>query len=293
MDRAQRRLALGTVRFGQEYGIASQAGQVPRSDIVSILTRARSAGLDTIDTCVTYGDAEQRLGEIDIDGFRVVSKFPALSPDAFNVARLVEEVVLGSLARLRIPRLHGVLVRRSSDLLGPHGQALYGSLLELKARGCVARLGVSIYSPAELEALEGHVTLDLVQAPFNVLDRRLLTSGWLERLTKAGIEVHARSVYLQGLLALPESARPARFDRWQPLLRRWDAWLADSGLRAPEACLRFALSVDALDRVIVGIDNPGQFEEALTASAAGPLAVPRELAIEDVDLIDPTRWTAH
>ena len=43
---------------------------------------------------------------------------------------------------------------------------------------------------------------DIVQAPFNLIDRRLIETGWLEKLNMSNIEVHCRSCFLQGLLLM-------------------------------------------------------------------------------------------
>ncbi len=167
------RLALGTAQFGQPYGIANQAGQVSAAEAAAIIACARENGWDTLDTAITYGHSEQRLGEIGVREWRVVTKLPAVPESCRDVAAWVTTAVRESLARLGISKLHGLLLHRPEQLTQPQGEALYGALLAVKCAGMTDGIGVSIYQPEELDALWPRFALDLVQAPFNVLDRRL------------------------------------------------------------------------------------------------------------------------
>jgi aryl-alcohol dehydrogenase-like predicted oxidoreductase len=286
------RIALGTVQLGMAYGVANATGQVSEDDAHAIVSHAVRSGIDTLDTCVTYGDSEQRLGRFGIQDCRVTSKLPALPDDAHDVAAYVTDTVEGSLRRLRIGKLHGLLLRRSSDLLGQRGAAVYEALVALKKRGLVEKVGASIYDPSELDALAGACKMDLLQAPFNIFDRRLETSGWLARLSRAGVEIHTRSVFLQGLLLMAPQKRPPTFGRWEPLWERWDSWLDAVSLSPVQACIGFALSRPKIDRIVVGVDSVNQLQEVLDAVDAPRVDWPGALMSEDLDLINPTRWLA-
>lgn len=284
------RLALGTVQFGLPYGVANQSGQVNRDEATSILEHAWSNGLDTLDTAIVYGESEQRLGEIGVMPWQVVSKLPAMSESGTDVIDWVLESVHGSLERLGIPKLYGLLLHNSQQLLGTKGKELFGALVELKKRGVVEKTGVSIYSPAELDALWPDYQLDIVQAPFNIIDRRLLSTGWLSKLHKAGTEVHVRSVFLQGLLLMEQAKRPAYFNKWQPYWDQWHHWLDTKSLLPLNACLGFALSQPEIDRVVIGVDTLDQLKEII-ACVKNPIEIPpKTLMSEDLDLINPSHW---
>jgi len=291
---AARRLALGTVQFGLAYGVANRAGQVSAEDSARIVELAGEAGVDTLDTAIAYGESEERLGKIGVDRWRVITKLPAIPEGETDVAAWVRRSILDSLDRLHLPRVYGLLLHRPADLLGSHGSALYDALRSARDDGLAERIGVSIYDPADLDAITARFTPELVQAPFNVVDRRLATSGWLGRLRDAGSEVHVRSAFLQGLLLMGPADRPARFSRWSGLWATWHEWLAETGTSAVVACLGFVLSHREVERAVVGVDHPSQLLEivaaARQASLAG-LAVPIGLSSEDTDLINPSRWS--
>ena len=284
------RLVLGTAQFGLPYGISNSSGQVSRAEIRNTLDFAWGSGVRALDTAIAYGDSESRLGEYGVTGWRVISKLPHVELDGSALSAEVEGLVAGSLERLKIPRLQGLLLHRSGDLLGPRGAALYRCLLSLKKSGLVEKIGVSIYDPQELEDVSGF-ELDLVQAPFNILDRRLADSGWLSRLASRGTEVHVRSIFLQGLLLMTRERRPSAFGRWGSLWKTWDAWQAETGVGPAAACVQFALSFPQIHGVVVGVEGAKQLDEILRAGdAVGVPLPPASLRTEDVDLINPSRW---
>lgn len=284
------KLALGTVQFGLNYGIANKQGQVSHEEAQSILDHARVSGMDTLDTAIAYGDSERRLGEIGIRDWQVISKLPAIPESCTDVTAWVRESVFSSLERLRIPKLRGLLLHRSQELVGPQGGALYRALIALKGQGKIEKIGVSVYGPDELDTLWPHYQLDLVQAPFNIVDHRFATSGWLARLHQAGIEIHIRAVFLQGLLLMEPARRPETFNRWQPLWDKWHHWLDDQSLTPLQACLGFVLTQPEIDRVVVGVDSRKQLEEILSAAKTMGVSVPQSFATEDLQLINPSNW---
>jgi aryl-alcohol dehydrogenase-like predicted oxidoreductase len=121
-------------------------------------------------------------------------------------------------------------MHRPAQLLSTKGPAIYTALQVLKDKQFVQKIGISIYQPLELAQVWSIGKFDLVQAPLSVLDRRLLTSGWLDRLNELGVEVHARSVFLQGLLLMKDNERPSKFERWSGLWSNYSKWVESTGL---------------------------------------------------------------
>jgi aryl-alcohol dehydrogenase-like predicted oxidoreductase len=284
------KLALGTVQFGLPYGVANQTGQVSREAARHILAYALESDIDTLDTAIAYGESEAYLGEIGAKKFKIVTKLPTIPEGVANIDRWVNGQVQASLRRLGVDNVYGLLLHRSHQLTESRGKALAEALLRLKAEGVVGKIGVSVYSPTELEKTIQSCPVDLVQAPFNLLDRRLHTSGWLTRLHDAGIEIHTRSAFLQGLLLLPRKRIPPKFKPWDALWSRWHEWLEDNSTSAPEACLQFALSFAEIDRVVIGVDSKTQLEELVMTALATRSKILPDLACEDDRLINPTNW---
>ena len=285
------KLALGTVQFGLNYGIANTVGQVTVAEVQNILNIAEEAGIDTLDTAVSYGNSEQVLGEVGVKNFKVITKIPSAPKDLEEVDQWVEDQLQMSLVHLGIPQLYGVLLHRSEELKGRNGEAIVRSLESLQSRGLVQKIGVSIYDPSELEYVTSLMELDLLQAPMNLLDRRLQASGWLAKLHAQGVEVHTRSAFLQGLLLLSQDMIPSKFEPWANL---WDAWhcsLTDHQVTAMETCLGYLTSISEIDRVVIGVDHCKQLVEVIQAFSKETLTDDWEfMASEDLRLINPSNW---
>ena len=284
------RLALGTVQFGLAYGIANQAGQVSRPAAKAMLQLAAVNGIDTLDTAIAYGESETCLGEIGIRGFNLVTKLPTLPDNCQDVSVWVRGQVAASLSRLGVTAIYGLLLHRSEQLLGPNGAALYQALQELKEDGRVQKVGVSIYAPSELERLSQQYRFDLVQAPFNPVDRRLHNTGWLQRLKDDSVEVHTRSAFLQGLLLMAQAEVPSKFAPWSAVWQRWHQWLAHHDVSAVEACLGFSLSFPEIDRVVVGADSMDQLAQIVSAASIQTPSDLPALQCDDENLINPAYW---
>ncbi|MDX5298266.1 MAG: aldo/keto reductase [Gammaproteobacteria bacterium] len=285
------KLALGTVQFGLDYGVAG-GHRVPEADVRHILAHASAAGVDTLDTAAAYGDSETVLGHCltEHPAFRIVTKIPPLTDQDVSACDLRDRLNR-SLERLQVARVYALMMHRAMDLLGEQGDQLYRQLVELRDAGFVERIGVSVYGPDDLDALLARYPMDIVQVPFNVLDQRMLQGDLIPRLQAAGTEIHTRSCFLQGLLLMPGHRIPAYFAPWHSLLEACRHWVEISGASAQSAHLHFALQQPWVDRVVVGVDNAAQFE-ALLQAAATPLTLhsATHLASEALDLINPARW---
>jgi aryl-alcohol dehydrogenase-like predicted oxidoreductase len=287
------KIALGTAQFGLSYGIANIHGKPDPATVKSLLRRGRAGGICSLDTAIAYGDSEQVLGAAGVQEFGVITKLPEI-PDRISQAEVPEWVdaqVTGSLRRMGIERLDGLLLHRPGQLLSSIGAPLYGAMQRQVAEGRVRKIGISIYEPSELEQLMSRFSFDVVQAPFNILDFRLAGSGWVRRLQESGVALHVRSVFLQGLLLMPSSTRPAYFDRWQELWAAWDAWLHEHRLTPLQACLRYALHAEGVQQVVLGVESEAQLEEILSISNEGPLPDGYQgLRSQDADLLNPSFW---
>lgn len=284
------KLALGTAQFGLDYGIANQYGQIGAHESKTILDKALTSGIDLLDTAIGYGESESLLGKLGVDKFNIVTKLPAIPNGCENVDLWINGQVNKSLVRLGVEKIYGLLLHRPEDLLGGCGKDIYNSLKNLQATGKVKKIGVSIYSPSELDELYSIFKFDLIQAPFNVFDRRLLSTGWMNRLYQDGVELHVRSLFLQGLLLIAKKDRPEKFNRWKKLWYEWDNWLEIKGMSALQACIGYGLSFPEIKKAVVGIDNLGQLDQILDAVNLCPPEVPNYLNCSDLDLLNPSRW---
>ena len=285
------RIALGTAQFGLSYGVSNLAGKVSQNQATEILKFAKTSGIDTIDTAMSYGDSESMLGKIGVKSFKVITKLSEIENGCKNVSDWVVGRVEDSLRRLGLDRLDGFLLHQPAQLFQANGESLYGTLEKLKEQGLVRKIGVSVYSPLELNPLFERFTFDIVQAPLNIFDRSLVDSGWVEKLNKMGVEIHARSIFLQGLLLMREDLRPEKFAIWEKLWREWDIYLQETEQSALQACLGYVNSIKELDRLVVGVEGVGHLENIINALDDESFVQPNFKSVSDARLINPISWS--
>jgi aryl-alcohol dehydrogenase-like predicted oxidoreductase len=290
------RIGLGTAQFGMDYGISNPSGQVTPDEGRKILATAEQAGVRIIDTAAAYGDAETRLGRMLAKDhpFSIVTKLPPLpddlAPSATGAWAL--QAFGRSLERLRADHVYGLLIHGSRDLLGPGGAELWAALASLQQSGAVGKIGVSVYTAQELDALLERHPLRLVQVPLSAFDQRLVRSGHLARLRSEGIEVHARSAFLQGLLLMePDALGDRHFDRARGALGAFQAAARAAGRSPLQAAVSYVMSVPEVDTAVFGVTHEKQFAEIL--SAATP-TLPQDwyapFALEDEQILNPSMW---
>jgi aryl-alcohol dehydrogenase-like predicted oxidoreductase len=287
------KIALGTVQFGINYGISSTNGKVKSKEVENILNYAYSKNIDLLDTAPAYGDSEKILGKANVQRFKIVTKtrcFDSLEIKN-NDIKLLNSYFHHSLKYLKQDSVYGVLIHNADDLLKLGSKFFFDQLQELKQDKKIEKIGVSIYDHDQLQTILENFDIDLVQLPFNILDRRLIDSGMLSILKNKGIEVHARSVFLQGLLLMNDQNRPEKFNHWNALWKMWREWLNDNQITALEATIRYAISMPEISKVLVGVDTENQLKEIMIASSGNLPDLPAELYTNDVNLLNPSNWS--
>jgi aryl-alcohol dehydrogenase-like predicted oxidoreductase len=210
--------------------------------------------------------------------------------DISNVSEWVHSQVQGSLSRLKCTSLDALLLHRPQDLTGAQGAELYAAIGSLMAEKMIHRFGVSIYSPDDLEGIIDTFEIHVVQAPLNVFDRRIL--GVTDQLSALNIEVHVRSVFLQGVLIASPQDRPHRFEPWSEHFALFDEWVRSSGVSAMACCTGFALQQPGIAKLVIGTTSAESLDEIMNSIPNSVLEVPTHLQSSVEQLIDPRFWNA-
>jgi aryl-alcohol dehydrogenase-like predicted oxidoreductase len=290
-------LCLGTAQFGLPYGITNSAGQVAEPEVRALLAEAAQAGLTLLDTAQAYGNAEAVLGRTlpPGHGFRLISKLPSQSQSVFTTEDRVawDQAFERSCLRLGESSLDALLLHSAADLHKPGGEHLRAWLLSLRQAGLVRRLGVSIYCSTDLDGVPPDL-LDLVQLPLSLYDQRLLVDGTIASLRAQGCDVHARSMYLQGLLLNSADSWPAWVNSAnREHHARLEHLAADRGCSLLDCALGFACAQEDLEAVVLGLCSRYELRQLLQAwwrTSPWKEGEWRAWTLSNVDTIDPRRW---
>jgi len=295
------KLALGTVQFGMNYGISNAVGQVSPEEIKKILKLAADNHIDLLDTAAAYGESEAVLGECltDSNHFKLISKLPAFKNSNFIQADigLINQGFQESLRKLNTNHLYGLLLHNADDLLKPGAEFVYQYLLDLKNQGLVKKIGVSVYYPEQVEKLLKIYQFDLVQLPMNLFDQRFYRQGILEKLKDSNIEIHVRSVLLQGLLMMPIAQIPEKLSAAKPYLKNLDQLVFENFLDSRlSLLLEFIKQTQQVDYAILGVTSAEELKLLIEAldffkSENKEKINWEKFSIEDENLIIPARWS--
>ena len=279
------------------YGVTNAGGQVQRDIVKTLLLSANQAGICYLDTAQAYGDAELVLGRcLPFEhSFKIMSKLGHQHKSQFCKEDVIQwnDSFRQSLQNLALPSLDGFLVHSTLELAKPGASFLVDWLHSLKDQGLVRRIGLSIYESADLS--EANLSdFDLIQLPLSLYDQRMLRDGTLDYLQGLRIDIHVRSVYLQGLLLAPS--------------RQWPEWISEEakahhqklerlsshlGCSLLDLALQFVRSLEAVEAVVLGVCDPTQLDALLQAWAGPSLPsslVWKEWAMPDQAILDPRSW---
>ncbi len=289
------KIGLGTVQFGTNYGISNNVGQTPIHEVKRILEYAEKRGVKVIDTAPLYGNSEEVLGTaLTSPGkFNIVTKTPKYNKNIIAEADILEleETFIQSLKKLNQNSIYGLITHHTNDLLTGNGVKLWNKMQELKGAGLVKKIGVSVYTSAQIDRVLDSYKVDLVQLPINVFDQRLIQSGHLAALKKQGIEIHVRSVFLQGLLLMDADNLPNYLTSARPHLKKYYSNLQELNLTPLQASLGFLLANENIDVVLCGVNTLQQAEEIFdVASENIDVANFERFALSDEKILDPSNW---
>jgi aryl-alcohol dehydrogenase-like predicted oxidoreductase len=285
------KIALGTVQFGLPYGISNKYGQVPEEETKKILTCSQECGISVLDTAIGYGESEQRLGNIGIENWDVITKLPEIPKDCINVDAWIKRQFANSLERLNVNQVSGLMLHQPMQLVDAIGNDIWQTIQELKENGLVKKVGFSVYSPNELDRICIDFQPDIVQVPLNILDQRFIEKGHICKLKNNGVEVHVRSAFLQGLLLMPIEDIPPWFN---PIIHKLELFRAEANKRnisTLQLAIGFVESINEVDKVVVGVNTLDQLHEIIDAASVKIDSKGLKfMSVKDIDFINPTNW---
>ena len=275
---SSRKLVLGTVQFGLQYGINS-AGRPSAENVSDILIEAKKGGVEILDTSSAYGDAEEVLGAVKAaDKFKIVSKYP-------KGEKSVEETFNNSLKILGADHLYGYLLHHFE--VYKENKQIWNDFVRLQKEGKVDRIGFSLYEPWELDTiLNDGIPFSLIQVPYNIFDRQF--EPYFKQLKAMGVEIHVRSTFLQGLFFKDRSTLPEKLLPLKKNLVQLDEYALGKGITVGELALNYNIQNPYIDGVLIGVDNKEQLIQNFASVKDEDIEL--DIKVEDTELLKPVNW---
>lgn len=261
------KIGLGSVQWGLNYGISNFNGLTPADEVKKIIEYAKTCGITTIDTAREYGHAEKVLGENDITSFDLCTKIPTSRHllTSAETEKHFKSSLNNSLADLKADKIQYLLMHDCNDLLEPRRDSIISLMRLYKDLRVVQKIGFSAYSSSQISSALRYFKPDIVQIPFSIFDQRLLQDGTLMKLKSLGVEIHARSIFLQGLLLMQTKDLDEYFAPFMPFINKWHDICAELSLRPLDLALHFVVSQPLIDKIIIGVSSHQQLKEIVTS----------------------------
>lgn len=286
------KLALGTAQLGLNYGINNKSGVIAEESLSELLNYAFNKGIDTLDTAYNYGNSEERIGKylsVNNCNFKVITKAPRGS-DTINVKKYFQE----TLDKLKKKSVYGYMLHDFNDYL--NDKKIINSLTDLKNSGLINKIGFSLYYPEQLDILfNDKRNFELIQVPYNLVDRRF--EKYFEQLKNRNVEIHVRSVLLQGLFFMKPEELPEKLKPFNNFLDKLNQISQYTNRTIENIALNFVAQNQNVDKIVVGVDNQKQLIDNLSEinnmiDAEKLLHIKDELAELNLptELLIPSNW---
>jgi len=284
------KIIIGSANFNQIYG--EKKNFIKNKEINKLLNFAKKNKINKIDTSPAYKKSEKIIGLFKKKKFKIISKIHKLPKNIKkkNIKNYIRNSATKSLKNLKVKKLECLLLQNADVLLGKNGNEIYKSIKDIKKQKFTNKIGLSIYDFTILKKIINKFKFDLIQVPFNILDQRLVKKGWLKKLKNKKIEVHVRSIFLQGILLLKNNQLPKKLNYLKKSWIIWEKWLKKNKFDPLQICLSFVLRHKHLDGIIVGQNSLRQFEQILKSKIIKDNFQLPNLKIKNRKLIDPREW---
>ena len=278
------KLVIGTANFGKKYGLSNYGLSEKKSnDVLKYLIKKNILNLDTAQV---YGKSENIIGNYDSNNkFKLISKFKLLKDGN------IENIIMRSFQKLKKNKIDGLLYHDFEDLINFPSSLNY--LIKLKEKSKINKIGFSLYFPSQLEYLiKNDIYFNLIQVPYNLFDRRF--EKYFQYLKNNNIEIHVRSIFLQGLFFKDKNNIPSKLMDILPHIIKLNKLSHDNKLSILESAIYFVFKNKFINMVVVGIDSIRNIKQILNILNLNTKIeidkVFKNIGVKDEKLILPINW---
>ena len=283
-----KKLCIGTAQFGMKYGISNNFGKTKKKELDKIFSIIDKKKIKFIDTALNYGNCEDILSKYNLRNISIITKIPKIPEKKLNIDKWIEKKIISSQKKLKIKNFYAILLHHPEDMLTKNAILVYNSLIKLKKKNKTKKIGISINNFDNCLIILKKFKFDIIQCPYNVIDRRLEKKKYINFFKKHKIEIHIRSIFLQGLLLMKK--RPTQFYKWNKIFNVWDKLNKYDSLTAAINAINFVLRKKYINKIILGFDNSQQLKNVLINYKKKKINFSKKIQSNNLDLINPSNW---
>ena len=280
-------LTIGTAQFGAKYGLSQR--KIKSTEIIKIKNIIKKNKIKYFDTSIYYRNSESIIGKLNVKK-KIITKITLPKQNKKNIKTWYKNTLNKSLKKLKVQKLYGLLIHDTSNIL-QKDKELLNLVLDSKKNNIVSKIGISVYETKEVEKVLKFWTPDIIQFPINIFNQNFIKKNFLQKLKKLGIETHARSCFLQGLLLKKNLNTHSKKNK--KIFKNYLEWSKVNKISQLTACLHFVKQINYIDSLIVGFDDSFQLNEIIKTFNKKIISVPYKFMSNDKKLIDPRKWSLN
>jgi len=281
-------IILGTANLNKKYGFLKKS--IRFSEFKKIIKNSKKNKVRYIDTSINYSGVHKILGKLNLNKIKVITKISIPTNNNINAELWIKKIIKNIIRDLKTKSLYCVLIHNSNILLNNKYKKYILNLNELKKKGKIKKIGFSVYNLREAKILLKKYKFDILQVPLNIINQTFCDKNFLQNIRKKNIEIHARSVFLQGILLSKDLRKMKYFKRWRTFWKDYYNWLNKNRVSGLTACLSFINGVKNISGYVIGIENEKQFKQVLDCKIKKNLKFESFLSQKNKKLIDPSKW---
>ena len=284
------KLVIGSSNFGTSYGLSGLRNKkgFKNSDLLKLSKLIKNYNLEFFDTSYNY-----KLSHFKIS--KVKSKKKIITKLSFkeiikkkNPLEKLTKLIYQTKIKHKLD-IHALLIHDLFLLTRKEALQSFVLLKKLKEKNIIKKFGASIYEPKEILKFYDKISIDYLQIPLNVFDRRFEESNLLKKVIKNKTKIIARSCFLQGLLTF-DNEPPKKILGIKKYLVMWKKWCDFKNISYSKACLHYIKNKNFIDYLIVGFNNVNQLDDLLKKFNENKIRINFKKNNLKNKYIDPRKW---
>ena len=287
-------LIFGTANFSPKYGLFKNKKFKSNKNIIEILKYLKKNKIYNLDTSIEYKNVDKKIKFSKFKKWKVITKINMRRfQNCKNEDEILKELTLlleKTSKNMGVKNIEVLLLHNANLMFKKNGNKFFSILKKLKYSRKIKKFGYSIYDFNTIVKLIKDFKPDIIQCPYNIFDRRLNNNRIVRFLKKENIEIHARSIFLHGTLLKEQKYLPQKFSKWKHNFNKFEKWIKKNNYSKLEVCVNFAIHNKLIDKVVFGIEDLSQLKKFLNLNFRKKILVPKSLASDDINLLNPTKW---
>ena len=260
MNILPQKLIFGSANLLTKYGHKSFF--INKFNSIKLMKCARKNGIKILDISSDYNVFKNASFNNNYKKWKISFKITKNILTKLYSTKKIEEFIKSILIKFRCKKIEYFLFHHENDLSTKNGKLFFNYLRNLKKKRIVKKIGVSIYDFDKSFKKLKNLPIDVIQAPLNVLDQRIDNSKNLNFLKRKKIEIHVRSIFLQGVLVDENLMGPKiKNDK---KLKLWFKYLNGNNLNPIDETFNFLGKKKYINKIIVGARSEKQIKDILS-----------------------------